>query len=340
MASVTINDVARAAGVSKRTVTRVLNNESDVRDRTRKKVQEVIAQLGYVPNSLAQRLAAGHSEIIGVYAYGESFPFERTQFFYPFVEGVEAAAQRLSYDVLLFTSGRRSEDHSMFDGNSSRTSLADGLVVIGARVNRGDLRRLAELKRPFVCVGRRESKEHAISWVAADYESAFYEATQDIIAHGHKRIAYISPLDFEAELDKFQGYQRALNDARLPLFYFDPMKYNPEQQLDVEALCGFLIANAITALILPYPHHFRPLQSALQKRGLSIPHDISFVGFDDDGLLLDDYPISHVAMPKVGMGERAVDELVRIIRGKNQEPEVHCWLPCQYNRGTTVRCLK
>ncbi len=76
-ASVTINDVARAAGVSKRTVTRVLNDEHDVKEKTRRRVRQVITELRYVPNSLAQRLAMGHSEIVGVYAYEESFPRER-----------------------------------------------------------------------------------------------------------------------------------------------------------------------------------------------------------------------------------------------------------------------
>lgn len=335
--AVTINDVAKAAGVSKRTVTRVLNNETYIKDQTRKRVQKVIAELGYVPNSLAQRLAAGHSEIIGVYAYEESFPYERSQFFYPFVEGVEAAAERLAYDVLLFTRGPRGDDRSMFVGNSTRTGLADGLVIIGASVNRDDLRRLAELKRPYVCVGRREGKGHPISWVAADYGSAFYEAARDVIDHGHRRLAYISSLHFEAEIDKFVGYQRALLESGLELFQVDPEEFGVKEHLVPDLLADYLMENEVTAVFLPYTHHFRPLHMALRRRGLAIPQHISFVGFDTDVMVIDDQPINHVAMPKVRMGERAVEELVRVIRGEQSEPEVHCSLPCEYIRGSTVR---
>ncbi len=169
---------------------------------------------------------------------------------------------------------------------------------------------------------------------------AFRANGMQFYEHGHRRIAYIGSKTREAEADKFAGYEKALLDAGLELFNVNPEASDVDPDRMPELLADYLVDQRITAFFLPISVHLRPLQLSLRKRGLAIPEDLSFVGFDTAELMIDDRPVNHVAMPKVSMGERAVEQLVKMIRGEQAEEEVQCLLPCEYVRGGTVRQIE
>ena len=153
----TVHDVARAADVSARTVSRVINGASCVHPATRERVEKAIRQLSFVPNLAARRLAGGHNNLIAVFSYEQHFPTEQTDFFYPFLEGIQGAAESAGYDILLFT-GNRKHDSIFAERGINRASIADGLITMGTGTNRNDLRKLVAMGYPVVNIGRREIK--------------------------------------------------------------------------------------------------------------------------------------------------------------------------------------
>jgi len=330
VAQVTIADVAKAAGVSKRTVSRVINGDPLTKTETREKVLAVIEQLGFSPNVLAQRLARGQTGIIGVFAYLDEFPASRENFFYPFLEGIELAAQAKGYDLLLFTQGPQGEECSMFVGNQNRTQIADGLIILGTRVNQGDLARLNALEIPFVCIGRRSAADGSpVHWVGADYQTAFRESTDQLIGLGHRRLALVGDGYWEANVDKTKGFRDAMDKHGLPAVVVD------EKRPVAEVLEQVVIKQGITALVCIAAGLAARYAQALAAWGLQIPEDISLVGFNEEDVGTADF--TQVCMPRQAMGRRAVSLLIRKLQNKTGPAEAKQFLlPCDVVTGTST----
>ncbi len=332
MSQITINDVARAAGVSKRTVTRVMNDEPGAKAETKEKVLAVIEQLGFTPNVLARRLARGLTGIIGVFAYEEVFPVERKNFFYPFLEGIELQAHRLGYDLLLFTQGPRGEERSMFHGNQNRTQIADGLVILGARVNRDDLGRLQEARTPFVCIGRRTGSQGLVNWVSGDYIAGFCQATRHLMELGHSKIAFFGSVRFVAQIDKRSGYRRAMAEAGLA-----PLELEDE---DIGEVGTLVREGRITAIIASEARGIGNIYQDLLEQDLNVPADVSLIGFDKQDTLVNGVQLSYVQMPKEDMAMRAVSLLVDKLGQKEYEDTEQMELPCEFVIGDSLASPK
>jgi len=223
---VTQRDIARLAGVSQPTVSLVLNNraEGDVRisPETRERVLRVIRETGYVADPVARRLAARFNRIFGVFTYEPAFPSGSWDFFYPFLLGIEEAAERIGCDLLLFTSapvvnGRRRIFHQ-----DNRLRLADGCILLGREIDAGELRRLNEDGYRYVAIGRRDDAGGPVPYVGADYASAVGELVRLALARGHRRLGYLGLAgDVESTRDRRQGFVDHSGDAEYARV-FDP----------------------------------------------------------------------------------------------------------------------
>jgi DNA-binding LacI/PurR family transcriptional regulator len=222
---VTQRDIARLAGVSQPTVSLVLNNraEGDVRisPETRERVLRVIRETGYVADPVARRLAARFNRIFGVFTYEPAFPSGSWDFFYPFLLGIEEAAERIGCDLLLFTSapvvnGRRRIFHQ-----DNRLRLADGCILLGREIDAGELRRLNEDGYRYVAIGRRDDAGGPVPYVGADYASAVGELVRLALARGHRRLGYLGLGDVESSRDRRQGFVDHSGDAEYARV-FDP----------------------------------------------------------------------------------------------------------------------
>lgn len=331
MSTPTINDVAKAAGVSKRTVSRVINNAPSIKAETRRKVLEVIEELDYTPNVLAQRLARGQTGIMGVFAYEQAFPLERENFYYPFLEGIEIRARELGYDLLLFIQGCGAGQRSLYDGHRNRTQLADGLILMGSLINKSDLERLCQEETPFVCIGKRTVPGLPIRCIDPDYQGTYRDVTNRLIDLGHRSIGFVGSDQQESNADKLIGYRLAMGEAQLPRTeWLEPAVSNVEKAVD------FLLSGeqVPTAIFVNYEDVVGEFCTELSRRGLSVPRDVSIVTFDGEGLEFDGMTIARIRMHKVRMAEQAVNLLEAAIEGKT-EPIVQK-VPCDFVSGDSI----
>lgn len=335
----TQQDVAQLAGVSRSAVSFVLHSTGDkaipISEETRQRILVAARQLNYAPDPVAQMLARGSNALIGVSTYEQSFPLERDDFYYEFILGIERAAARHDYNVILFTR-RASADASRraLGGNGAELRLADGTIFLGANPDRAELARLAEQGYPFVYVGRREVPGYEIDWVSADYMPASLEAGLHLIRLNHRRIAYIgSDTHVEANQDRLAGLRKAISESGVE----GSLSILPESVLhDGAGLIRLLRDSGCTAIACSHSTSFDITLALLHEHALSVPKDYSVLSLGDT-TANPCFPISpsYVSLDRPKWGEAAVDLLVGKLRqGVTAKSQVR--LPCQFIIGTST----
>ncbi|MFD0598479.1 LacI family DNA-binding transcriptional regulator [Catellatospora coxensis] len=224
---VTQQDIARMTGVSQATVSLVLNGRSDadvkLSAETREKVLRAIAETGYVADPIARRLAARHNRIIGVFTYEPVFPSANSDFFHPFLVGIEQQAEVLGCDLLLMTSAPVVDGRRRIFHGDNRLRLADGSVLLGRTLDRTDLARLLAEEIPFVSIGRRDDAGGPVPYVGADYAAATAEIVRRAVALGHDRLAYLGQGSGpESWADRGRGFREAAAAAGVYGGHFAP----------------------------------------------------------------------------------------------------------------------
>jgi LacI family transcriptional regulator len=275
--AVTLREVAEMAGVSAMTVSRVINGAAGVRDDTRRRVEEVIAALDYVPNRIARGLLSSRTGILGLIV-----PDLVNPFFTLVVRGAETVARRAGYRVLLCNSEAdlALELQYVDDMVSHRI---EGLLIapVGDR-SRANLLSLARRAFPLVLIDRSVDRLDC-DLVQADSAAGAREMVEHLIAVGHRRIAFIKGSDdMSTSRDRLQGYQHALDaaaiDFRPELVFVTTVDriggYRAMQQvLRIEPRPTAVFAvNNMTAL---------GAVQALREQGLAVPDDMALVCFDD-----------------------------------------------------------
>lgn len=292
------------------TVSRVINNHPNVSDETRKKVEEAIKKLNYHPSELAQSLARKKTNIIGLVVYNESeaHPY----FFHEIINGVINGASKLGYDVLIFAQNEKKE----YSRRIIMSHLVDGVVYMGVNINNDDIIQTHKENFPYVVIGRRRINDINLKFVAPNYIEGVEKATQYLIDFGHKRIGFIgASINFEPNYDKLVGYQNALYKNQI--FYDPNLVYEKclSQREGYDAMKK-LIKKRPTAVIVDNTYATIGAVLAIRDEGLSIPEDISVIGFDDNQELnkefydLFDLEMTVLRIPKLKLGEAAAQALI------------------------------
>ncbi|NGO77901.1 LacI family transcriptional regulator [Streptomyces sp. YC504] len=336
-ARVTQADVARLAGVSQATVSLVLNAEYDrVGEATRRRVLDAITRTGYAANPLAQRLARGRNQIVGVFTYEPVFPSTSADFYFPFLRGIEAEAERRACDLLLFTSAPVADGRRSLTGQGrARLAVTDGCVLLGRGEDKAELARLSEDGFPFVFVGRRELPGGAdLAFVGADYIRATADVVRVFLDHGHRRIGFVgAPGGREAHQDRLDGYRTAIRDAGLRPLTIDPDELTPDEIADLAR------DNRLTGLLLAESHRAEELRAAAGRRGLDVPRDLSLAVLGQPELPLhSDLSWTGFRIPREEMGRQALALLAELIDGRMAER--HRLLPCSPQPGETVAAAR
>ncbi|GAA4730267.1 LacI family DNA-binding transcriptional regulator [Phytohabitans rumicis] len=302
-------DIARLAGVSQATVSLVLNErDADVRisPATRERVLTVMREWGYVANASARSLAGGSNKIIGVYTFEPVFPTTSVDFYFPFLLGMEQEAAELGYDLLLFTSagGQR----QIFREGATRLALADGALLLGRDPNVEEIERLRDSGFPFVYVGHREVSGAPISYVAADYASTTQRLTERLFALGHERVAYARLGDGDAQpsRDREKGFRKAM-PGRLA----GPV-WTLAAETEVDGLVAEILHGGVTGVVAEQELLAEQILASLQRRGLSVPDDLSVVVLGDStGARGGEIPWTGLAVPREQMGREATRLLIQ-----------------------------
>lgn len=332
---VTQSDVARAANVSRSTVSLVINGRShgQIPDETRHRVLQAIKELGYAPNVAARMLAQGSNRLIGVFTYQAYFPYEMHDFFYPFLLGIERQATIEDYNLLLFTRAQKGNRRSINKEGANVLGIADGSIIMGSRTNRDEIRQLVEEGRPFVNLGRREVPGYEFDWVSSDYCAGSKEATLYVLSQGHRHVCFAGLVSTEEPFqDRLAGCMEAVSEVPGAHVYV-----MPEHMIhDADALYRFLRACGATALICTGSRILAEVVKSLESRGLRIPMDLSVVALSDEG---GEFPqgtqLTHVQLNSIQVGSEAVKLLVERIEGRRAAPR-HVLVPCSLVQGNTV----
>ena len=311
---VTIEDIARHAGVSPSTVSRVLNGSKWVAEAKRARVLAAIEQHQYRPNAVARGLVRGRSMMVGVLVQDIGSPF-----FARMVDGVEQGLDRGAYRPMLTTTHWRTENQA--DEVRSLQLLlerrVDGVIVLGGHIADEDLRAIAT-QIPLVVVARRIPGLES-QCVYIDNEGGAYRATRYLLGLGHTRIAHIAGTAGHPDAtDRLAGYRRALADAGLAIDERLIVDGQFEEESGVAGVEELLTrGERFTAIFAANDQTAYGAMLALFNHGYRIPQDVSLVGFDDQ--FLSAYtlpPLTTVRQPSIEMGRAAAEGLVRLLEGK------------------------
>ncbi|GAA1604350.1 LacI family DNA-binding transcriptional regulator [Kribbella karoonensis] len=327
----TQRDIARLAKVSQTTVSLVLNNRSDATARipaeTRDRVLKVIRETGYQADPLARRMTQQRNQILGVFTYESVFPSASGDFYHPFMAGIEDCAERLGWDLLLFTSAPVAEGRRRIFHENNRLRIADGCLLLGRQIPGEELARLIAEEYPFVSVGRRDDAGGPVPYVGADYTSATRTVVEQARALGHRRIAYAGlGSGAESSADRMRGFREAAG-ARAP--------HVPTADRSAGEVLDDLLDRKITAAFVEERADAIALYAAAAERGVDVPGDLSVVTLGDATRpAASDLDFSGFHVPRRAMGLRAVELLEAVLSGTATEQQL--LLPCDLTDGITL----
>jgi LacI family transcriptional regulator len=310
---ITINDIARRAGVSSQTVSRVLNNKPDVAEETRRRIESVIAELDYRPSELARGLRSQNTRTIGLIVPDNANPF-----FAEIAKGVESAGFEAGYSVILCNSAQMSERELEYV-NVLQAKGVDGIIFISTTTHINHIRPIVERGIPVVMF-YREAGDLDVDTFKIDNEWAGYLATQHLVDLGHRDIACIMPRADELPSGRrVDGFRRALQESGLPV-HDDLIVRGNNLLSGGEAAVGELLRarQPFTAIFAANDAMAIGAMRALRDNRLRVPEDVSVTGVD--GILLGEYvepPLTTVEQPKREAGEWAVRFLVERIDGRH-----------------------
>ncbi len=320
----TISDVARQAGVSPMTVSRVINGETNVRAETRKRVETAIKALDYSPSSAARTLAGGEEIRIGLLHSNPS-----VNYLSEFLVGSLDQASRMNVQLIVEKCDDEAEEESAvehlmrarLDGIVLSPPLSESLPVLEA---------IHARNIPVVAVATGRAPDWALSVSINDHQAA-YEMTRHLAQLGHRRIGFIKGNPRQTASDeRLEGYKDALRDSDLPespeliahgLFTYRSGLDAAEKLLDLK--------EPPTAIFSSNDDMAAATVAIAHRRGLDVPGDLTVCGFDDTALATTIWPeLTTIRQPIFDMSRTAVDLLVREIRSRNavsksvQQPHV------------------
>jgi LacI family transcriptional regulator len=331
---VTISDVARAAQVSKKTVSRVINNHPDVADTTRAHVQRVIDSMGYRPSMLARGLAQGKTNIVGVIIDETA----QDVFSYPLysetLRGIASVLDANNLDLLV----RFSRDETAYVDLYLQRRV-DGLILLSMPLNDRRLQALLDSGAPCVLTQRVSEQDVPSSWVDADFEGGGRAAAQHLVELGHRRIAFvISPTTKAYVHFLLRGYHAVLDQYHIAVPDDFVVTSEPYVSVSEDVIAAMLQRpDPPTAFACSDDMKAIQLIQLLQGLGCTVPGDISVIGCDD--ALIARYaspPLTTVRQDAYHRGHLAAAVLISRLTTGQKHPPSQELLPTQLIvRGST-----
>ena len=312
MSDLTLEDIAKQAGVSRSTVSRVVNDDPNVSDNVRKRVQELIQTTGYQPHAAARTLASQRSWMIGLVLPRSVSTFFTDPYFPRLTQGVAHTCNQHNYTLGLFLLETEDDEISIFP-RISRKGLLDGILLQTGRLQDKLMDRLVHSDFPVVIAGR-PFNANGVSYIDIDNVKATYQAVCHLIQLGYKRIGTITGMmNSTTGIDRMKGYRKALD------------KHGREVDEALIAEGDFSELSGYTAMKTLLPA--RPdavfaasdtmaigAMRAVRDAGLRVPEDVAFIGFDDLPIASQpDIQLTTVRQPIVGFGSKAVEILIDMI---------------------------
>jgi LacI family transcriptional regulator len=320
---VTSQDVADLAGVSRTTVSLVLNDVEGIHitPETRQKVRDAAEQLGYIPNATAQALASRRARAIGLVMTRSPHHIASDTFLPQILGGLLDVVKQHKLRLLFESVEAQHQDRVYLE--LARAKHIDGMILLTPRIDDTGLKKLEEVDVPSVLMGKLEGSN--LYSVDVDNRSAAKKATQYLLELGHTKIACISNArpPYSAAPDRVLGYKDALTEAGI----------TPDEGLiqhaDFDPQSGFTCMRTLldsgkefTAVFVASDNVAMGVKAALREANLRIPDDISIIGFDDiPWAKYSDPPLTTIRLPAQEMASGACLMLLDLMQGSEPEEQ-------------------
>lgn len=316
----TVNDIARAAGVSRSTVLRALSGKPDVCVETRERIRSIAADMKYRPNYIARSLTRGKSNLVGVIATPSLY-----HSFKPIIERVEHGLREAGYSTLFYISSHDSGPEEIFIENLMK-NRAEGVVAVpGSTAVTGAYRELVDSGTKLVILDGYIEGLPAPQILGDNYKAARL-ATDHLLKLGHRRIVYLGiPQVSHVGRERARGFREALADAGVAPSA-DSIVETEFDEFAAEKTAAEILArpDRPTGLLVRHDIVARGVMRAILAAGLSIPNDISVVGSGDVlGSDMFRIPLTTVHFPAQEMADLGVKTLLAMLAGQTVEPKVH-----------------
>ncbi len=306
--TVNLNEVAKEAGVSIATVSRVINNNPNVNSETRIKVQQVIKTLKYKPNRVAKRLRtrSSSSNLIGVL-----IPDIQNPFYVEVLRGIEDVAYKNNYALIMCNFAQEEKKEKLYL-DILRSESIDGLIAAPTSEYDQEVISLVKENLPIVCVDRG-LKDVDVDVVLVENQSGAFSAVNHLAKSGYKRIAYISGLPkIPSSQQREKGYVEALKANNLKIDR-SLIKYGDSRHESGVKLCEDLLnlANPPDAIFAGNNLITLGALETIHNKNLRIPADIAIIGFDDMYWSISlNPPLTAVRQPAYEIGKHAAEQLI------------------------------
>ncbi len=316
--SPTIYDIARVSGVSKSTVSRVLNKQTNISPEAREKVLQAIEQLNYQPNKLARALTSSGFDAIMVISTRSAKTTAGNPFFSEVLHAITAKAEDEGFDVILQTS-HSSEDDLQKCESKIKQKMIKGIIMLSSPADESFFARLDSYHVPVVVIGKVEGQYQHICSVDTDNFRDSIALTDALIQRGHKNIACLhAPLDYHVSIDRLNGYKTSLEKHHFPLRsqWIIDAGYTHESALDA-ARTLLNQPQLPDAVFATDSFKIMSLYRVAAEKNISIPQQLAVVGYSNEMLsfILTPSP-GGIDVPSRELGKQSCDVLFKRIAGK------------------------
>ena len=314
---VTMAEVAKHAGVSIATVSRVINQTASVAPNTEAGVRAAIAELKYYPHPTAQALASRRTHTLGLY-----LPAIGGDYFPPLLRGIEAGARENRFGLLIYSTAEGSAPNVLASYPLGEHNT-DGIVAFVDSLPDEELARFHQIEFPVVLIHRSSPPELNIPCVTIENKDGARTLVDHLIeVHGYRRIAFLAGREeHEDSFWREMGYRESLAAHGIP---FDPhlvaMGGFDRQEAQAATECWLMEGVEFDAVFSGDDESAIGVLAALNRAGKRVPQEIAVVGFDDTDLSRYlNPPLTTVRAPIEQVGRQAIEQLVRLIRGGKPE---------------------
>jgi LacI family transcriptional regulator len=313
----TLEEVAGLAGVSRSTVSRVINNHPHVRSETRERVWQAIRKSSYEPHAVARSLVTNRTQIIGMIIPEAVTRLFTDPFFPILLRGATNACNAHRYQLMLSLFAASADQQEMYQ-HFLRSGYLDGVIVASASLDDPLISDLLRDRVPFVSVGRHPDRR--VHFVDVDNIGGARMAVEHLIRLGHRRIAIITgPPDMPAGQDRLEGYRQALEAHRIPVEEGLIVEGDFTETSGMVGMQRLLLVSPSAVFVASDMMAIGALK-ALRQAGWQVPQDVALVSFDDIPIASAIEPaLTTVRQPIERLGSMAVEVLLSLVESSPEE---------------------
>ncbi|MFW5985742.1 MAG: LacI family DNA-binding transcriptional regulator [Halanaerobiales bacterium] len=308
-----IYDIARQAGVSIATVSKVINDRPDVSEETKKKIRKIMRDNNYIPNSVARSLTTNKSRSIGIifdYTHEEGL---HNMFFQEIVYGMERTLGKAGYDYVYFSDQKWHDSYEYDYLGKCKNRLVDGAILLGIHKDK-NMVRLLESSIPVVLIDLDYSNESS-SYVMCDHEQGAVQAVDYLYSLGHRKISIIGPQDLNPALYRLKGFKKEIEKKGLEYREQWVIEASFDEDSGYRAMEKILdLDKKPTAIFCQSDVIAIGAIKAIKEAGFAVPEDFSIIGFDNIEICKYITPsLTTISQNSYKLGQEAVNLLLKMV---------------------------